>query len=84
MRRYEERAVQSGGRREVRISVPDQIAQTTSAPVTAPRLLPLPPATSMTQTKKVTSIGSLAAGDRNLKWCADKAPATPISAQPIT
>jgi hypothetical protein len=51
----------------VRISVNDQIAQMPSPPAMAPLLLPEPPAISITQTRKVTTSGSVALGDRNLK-----------------
>ena len=51
----------------VKISVKDQMPQMSSAPTMAPRLLPLPPAISMTQTRNVTSSGSVAVRRENLK-----------------
>ena len=45
----------------------DQMAQISAAPSTAPRLLPLPPTMSMTQTRKVVSSGCVASGPMNLR-----------------
>ena len=57
------------GSKSVRKPVPDQIPQITKAPSSAPQLLPLPPAISMTQTTNVVIKGSNASGlMKAMKW----------------
>lgn len=62
MRSEPARVWNSMGSSSVRKPEADQIPQITNAPTTAPRLLPLPPAISITQTTKVVIRGSNASG----------------------